>query len=195
MLRFSTWLVGFILLLSAFLSSCQKDESVKDPNAANTQLQVDSAKKLNSVSTPGNFLASKGTLKIKVRDSIYTFDAAQDSIAFVNINIDGKQYFGLTAINKAHTVSFGISSVGAPIAEMATNVAGCQFLLSTGGKSNLEYTLTRNAQPQDYGTIAIDKYNQDSILAKGGFHTYLARDTKPNSSFIIADGTFELKLK
>ena len=124
MVKFSTRFLGFILLLAAFVSSCQKDESVKSLNAENAQMQADSVKKLNSVSAPGNFLASKGMLKIKVQDSTYVFDATQDSVAFINMNIDGKQYFGLTAINKAHTVSFGISSLGPPIAEMASIVAG-----------------------------------------------------------------------
>lgn len=192
MVRFSTSIVCFILLLSALVTSCQKDESVKTTSAV---LPADSTKKLNSVSNPGNFLATKGTLKIKVQDSTYTFDATQDSIAFVNIDIDGEKYYGLTAINKAHTVSFGISSLGSPIAETSGNVSGCQFLVHATGKANLEYTLTHNAPPQDYGTIAIEKYSQDSVLAKGTFHTFLAKDTKPNSSFYIADGSFELQVK
>jgi hypothetical protein len=192
MARFSTRFVCFLLLLSALISACQKDESVK---TTNTGLKADSTKKLNSVSTPGNYLAKKGTLKIKVQDSTYTFDAAQDSIAFINIDIDGKEYYGVTAINRAHTVSFGISSLGAPIAETTGNISGCQFLLHAPGKANLEYTLTHNAPPQDYGTIAIEKYNQATVLAKGTFHTYLAKDAKANSSFYIADGSFELQVK
>jgi hypothetical protein len=195
MVRFSISYVCFILLLSVFVTSCQKDESVKNPNAGNTQMQADSAKKLNTVSAPGNYLARTGTLKLKVQDSTYIFDASKDSVAFVNIDIDGNQYFGITAINKAHTVSFGISSLGSPITDLASSVAGCQFLLNTSGKMNLEYTLTRNASPQDYGAIVIEKYIQDTILAKGTFHTYLAKDTKPNSTFFIADGSFELKTK
>jgi len=195
MMRFFIPLACFVLLLSALVSSCQKDENVKDLSTATTPLQADSAKKLNSVSMPGNYLASKGTLKIKVQDSTYTFDASQDSVAFVNLNIDGEQYFGITAINKAHTISFGISSSGAPIAQMAGNVAGAQFLVSVPGKPNLEYTLTRNARPQDFGTISLEKYNQDVVLAKGTFHTYLAKDTKPNTTLYIADGSFELQVQ
>jgi hypothetical protein len=185
-LRFS----GLILLLAVFLSSCQKDENVKV-----AQPVLDSVQKPSAASIPGNYLATKGVLKIKLKDSTYTFDASQDSIAFININIDGKEYYGVTAINKAHTVSFGISSPGAPIAEMPGNVAGCQFLISTTGKTDLQYTLTRNATPEDYGTLSIEKYNQDTVLAKGTFHTYLAKDTKKNSPFYVADGSFELKVK
>ncbi|MDB5145920.1 MAG: hypothetical protein JWQ66_4635 [Mucilaginibacter sp.] len=194
MVRLFTRLFCFFVLISALLISCQKDESVKNLKT-DPQLQADSAKKLNTVSTPGNYLASKGTLTIKVQDSTYTFNAEEDSIAFVNISINGNQYYGLTAINKAHTVSFGISSSALPIAEMASYVSGCQFLLRAPGKTNLEYTLTRNAHPLDFGTISIEQYNQDNILAKGTFHTYLAKDTKPDSPFYIADGTFELKVQ
>ncbi|MDB5137512.1 MAG: hypothetical protein JWP37_4115 [Mucilaginibacter sp.] len=189
--RFFIRIVCFILLLSAFLSSCQKDDSVK---VAKTDLKTDSTK-LNSVSASGNYLAIKGILKIKVQDSTYTFNAAQDSVAFVNMDIDGEQYFGVTAINKAHTLSFGISSLGEPAAEMASNISGAQFLMSVPGRANLEYTLTRNARPQDFGTIVIEKYNQDTVLAKGTFHTYLARDQKQNSPFYVADGSFELQMK
>ncbi|HTD97911.1 MAG TPA: hypothetical protein VK668_01425 [Mucilaginibacter sp.] len=193
MVRFSIRFTCFILLLSAFVSSCQKDESVKAVKPDETELKADSA--LNNASNPGNYLAVKGMLKIKVQDSTYTFNAAHDSIAFVNMNIDGEEYYGITAINKAHTVSFGISSMGAPIAEMASDVSGAQFLLSAPGKTNTEYTLTHNAPPKDYGIISLDKYNQDTTLAKGTFHTYLAKDKKPNSAFFIADGSFELQVK
>lgn len=195
MRRFSTCVFCLFMLIPALLASCQKDESVKDMKAE-TSLQADSAKQLNSVSTPGNYLASKGTLKIKIQDSTYTFNAGQDSIAFVNINISGEEYYGVTAINKAHTVSFGISSSAVPIAEMTTYVSGCQFLINNPGKKNLEYTLTRTApRPLDFGTITVEKYNQDTILAKGTFHTYLAKDTKLNSPFYVAEGSFELKVK
>ena len=174
--------------------SCQKDESVKKLQAEN-KLMADSAKKANPAPTPGNYLASKGILKVKIRDSTYTFNAEQDSIAFVNININGVEYYGVTAINRAHTVSFGISSSAVPIAEMASYVSGCQFLTRGPGKKNLELTLTKNATPQNFGTILIDQYNQDTILAKGTFHTYLAKDTKPSSPLVVAEGSFELKVQ
>lgn len=192
MLRVYLRLAGFILLLAVFINSCQKDENV---TAAKTdpQLKIDSAGKQNAA--PGNYLASKGTLKIKLKDSTYTFDASQDSIAFVNISIDGKEYYGITAINKEHTASFGISTSGAPIAEMPGSVAGCQFLLSLAGKANTTYTLTRNALSDDYGTLSLEKYNQDTILAKGTFHTYLATDAKKANTFTLVDGSFELKVE
>ena len=192
MVRFSARIFCFIVLVSAFLASCQKDENVKKTEP---QLQADSAKTLTSTSAPGNYLASKGTLTIKLQDSTYTFNAEEDSIAFVNISINGNQYFGLTAINKAHTVSFGISSSAVPIAEIDSYVSGCQFLLSSPGKTNLEYTLTRNANSEGFGAISMEQYNQDNILAKGTFYTYLAKNTKENSAFYKVEGTFELKMQ
>ncbi|MBS1525207.1 MAG: hypothetical protein JST19_06135 [Bacteroidetes bacterium] len=192
MLRLPFRLLSFVFVVVAAFSSCQKDDSVGKPDAL-AQMQADSAQKLSLVSAPGNYLAGKGTLKVKLPDTTYTFDATRDSIAFVNINIDGEAYFGLTAINKAHTISFGISSPGSPIAETQSSVAGCQFLLHTpADKADQEFTLTRNVVSKDFGTITLDKYNQDTLLAKGTFHTYL---TKKNSALVVADGTFELKMK
>lgn len=191
MVRFIIRIFCFFALATVFLTSCQKDESVKKTEP---QPESDSIK-VSAVSTPGNYLASKGTLTVKIQDSTYTFDAEKDSIAFVNITNDGDPYYGITAINKAHTVSFGISSSGMPIDDLASYVSGAQFLLNVPGKKNLEYTLIRNAHPQNLGTISIEKYNQDITLAKGKFHTYLAKDTKAGSPFYVTEGTFELRLK
>jgi len=113
----------------------------------------------------------------------------------VNINIDGEQYYGLTAINKAHTVSFGISSSGAPIDDVASNISGAQVLLKGTSKKNLEYTLIQSQQPQKLGNISIEKYNQDTTLAKGTFHTVVATDTKVTSPKYDVEGSFELKIK
>ncbi len=179
----------FFVLVTALLTSCQKDEGVKkeEPDPSTDSLKV------STVSAPGNYLASKGTLTLKIQDSTYTFNAERDSIAFVNISINGNQYYGITAINKAHTVSFGISSSGMPVDETASYVSGAQFLLSVPGKKNLEYTLAPNSHPQDFGTISIEQYNQDDILAKGTFRTFIAKDTTANSSPSVVEGTFNLK--
>lgn len=192
MVRLFTRFVCLVLPMAIFLSACQKDENV-DAAKTTPQAKIDSAEKQNTA--VGNYLAGKGTLKIKLRDSTYTFDASQDSIAFVNINVDGSEYYGITAINKAHTVSFGISTLGAPIAEMPGNVAGCQFLLNSGSKTNTSYTLTRNTTSDDYGTFSLEKYNQDTVLAKGTFHTYLSADSKKSGGFTLVEGSFELKVK
>jgi hypothetical protein len=192
MMRFFTRLFCFAALITTVMTSCQKDESVKK---SEIQVSADTAKQLTLVSTPGNYLASKGILTVKLPDSTYTFDAQQDSVAFVNIIIDGNEYYGVTAINKAHTVSFGISSSGMPIDELSSYVSGAQFLVRGGSQPNLEYTLIPNARQQNFGVISIEKYNQDTTLAKGTFHTFLAKDTKPNSPYYTVDGSFELKVK
>jgi hypothetical protein len=190
MMRFSARLFCLLALISVLITACQKDESIKKTDPG---LQVDTSQKISS--SPGNYLASKGTLTVKVKDSTYTFNAEQDSVAFVNINIDGEEYYGITAINRAHTVSFGISSSGVPIDELSSYISGCQFLLKGTAKNNLEYTLIRSAHQQNFGTIAIEKYNQDTTLAKGTFHTFLATDTKSESPNYTVDGSFELKIK
>lgn len=190
MVRFYIRFLGLLTLLSVVITACQKDESVTQ-----TAAQVADSTKISTASTSGNFLAGKGTLTVKLKDSTYTFNAEQDSIAFVNINIDGEQYYGLTAINKAHNVSFGISSSGAPIDDVASNISGAQFLLKGTGKRTLEYTLIQSQQPQKSGNISIEKYNQDTTLAKGSFHTTLATDTKANSPKYEVEGSFELKIK
>ena len=190
MVRFSIFFLGFLTLISVVLTACQKDE-----NVTQTTTQSTDSVKTSSSSTSGNFLASKGTLSVKLKDSTYTFNAKQDSIAFVNINIDGEQYYGLTAINKAHTVSFGISSSGAPIDDVASNISGAQVLLKGASKKNLEYTLIQSQQPQKLGNISIEKYNQDTTLAKGTFHTIVATDTRATSPKYDVEGSFELKIK
>ena len=190
MVRFSIRFFALLTLLLVGITACQKDENVTQATS-----QVTDTTKMSSAPVSGNFLASKGTLTVKLKDSTYSFNAEQDSIAFVNINIDGEQYYGLTAINKAHTVSFGISSTGAPIDDVASNISGAQVLLKGTGKKNLEYTLVQSQQPQKSGIISIEKYNQELTLAKGTFHTTLATDTKANSPKYEVEGSFELKIK
>lgn len=190
MARFPILFLGFLTLISVVLTACQKDE-----NVTQTTAQLTDSIKASTSSASGNFLAGKGTLTVKLKDSTYTFNADQDSIAFVNISIDGEQYYGLTAINKVHTVSFGISSSGAPIDDVASNISGAQILLKGTGKKNLEYTLIQSEEPQKSGNISIEKYNQDTTLAKGTFHTILATDTRVSSPKYEVEGSFELKVK
>ena len=181
------------LAMGFFLASCQKDESVQDLKATAVN-EADTAQKIAELSPANNFLVSKGTLVIKLPDTSYTFDAALDSIAFVNLSNNGKAYFGITAINKAHTVSFGISSAGGPIAGEQGIVSGCQLLLHPSEASNFAYTLIRNVATNDFGLLLIEKYKQDTVLAKGTFHTYLA-NVPQNSPMSLVNGSFELKLK
>src|SRR5476651_2112351 len=182
--------ISFLMFLMVVFASCQKDEDMKEVSLPS--LKADSARSLSSTSTPGNSLALSGTLKITIQDSTYTFDAAKDSIAFVNVYLDEKKYFGITAINKAHTMSFGISSPGYAAANLSGTVAGSQFLINPVNKANVQYTLSQNAGIAGPGKITLVQYSRDSVLAKGTFTTYLTKDVKPNSPLYKAEGSFEL---
>ncbi|CAN5364336.1 hypothetical protein BH09BAC6_BH09BAC6_24570 [soil metagenome] len=192
--RFTQLFIPLIFMLMAAFSACQKDSDVKDPAVSKTSVAIDSTALLNT----GNFLAAKGILKITINDSTYTFDAAQDSIAFINERQDGdKRYYGLTAINKAHTMSFGISSAGFVYSNTSSAIAGSQFLLMADEKAAAvqQYTLSRFVGKDDFGKISVDKYNQGNVLAKGTFFTFLATDDKATSPFYRVDGSFDLQLK
>lgn len=194
-IRFTKWFISFILLISVMVSSCQKDESVKGMETAKTATAADSVS-LNIKNAPGNFLAGKGILKVTIEDSTYTFDASTDSIAFINVHNGDNKYFGITAINKAHTMSFGISSEGFASANINSKVAGSQFLFTVDEKKPLlQYTLTQFVGKDESGKITLDKYNKDNTIAKGSFFTFLAKDDKENSPFYRVEGSFELQLK
>ena len=172
--KFTKCFIFFALLLSGMIMSCQKDDDMKDVSAA---VKIDS-----TLNASGNYLAVKGSLKITIQDSTYIFDAARDSIAFVNVHSGDSQYFG-------------ISSAGSAASNANTNVAGSQFLLSSGINPNIEYALTPNAASQDFGKISLISYKQDSVLAKGTFYTFLTKDSKVGAPFYKVKGTFSLQLK
>ncbi len=195
-IRFTKWLFSALLFISVAVSSCQKDDNVKCIDSTKSLAAADSASSMSVVNTPGNFLAGKGTLKITIEDSTYTFDAATDSVAFINVHSGDSRYFGITAINKAHTMSFGISSVGFAAANVNSKVAGSQFLFKLDEKKPVvQYTLTKYGGKDDSGKISIEKYNNDNLIAKGTFFTFLAKDDKANSPFYRVEGSFELQLK
>jgi hypothetical protein len=187
----------FIFILCVFLlaviTSCQKDPAVKE-TISNT-LTADSTKITLNVS--GNYLAATGTLKIKIKDSTYTFDASRDSIAFINVHSDTEtRYFGITAINKEHTMSFGISSAGVANSNTNSDVAGSQFLLSLRNDGQTQqYSLSKYSDEKDFGNINIVQYNQGGVLARGSFFTFLAKDNNADSPFYKVEGSFELYLK
>jgi hypothetical protein len=193
--RFTYLLLSLTIAFMVVLASCQKDSDVKDNSALKTSVATDSLTALS----PGNFLATGGTLSLTIKDSTYVFDAAKDSIAFINVhddNDDTKRYFGITAINKEHTMSFGISSSGYVHNEKSGDIAGSQFLLNSGYKTpGFQFSLSKYTGQKDFGNIYIDKYNQDSVLAKGTFHTFLAPDDKANAPVYKVEGSFNLKLK
>jgi hypothetical protein len=185
--RFSKYLFFIFLLLSGMIISCQKDQEVKDDA---------SAKSDSTFTSPDNYLAVKGTLKITLQDSTYSFDAATDSIAFVNVRTGDNHYYGITAINKAHNMSFGISSGGYALSNINTDVAGSQLILKPdNNKPANQYALISNATAQDFGKISLSTYKQDSTLAKGTFYTYLAKAGLGVPTAYKVKGTFSLQLK
>lgn len=181
------------IFIMAIVSSCQKDSAVNAPTAANTSINADSS----VISSPGNYLAAAGKLTVKLNDSTYTFDARRDSIAFINIQLDDDtRYFGITAINKEHTMSFGISSAGFASSDIIKSIAGGQFLLSTDVKKPvMQLSLSKNSAQKDVGSISLKHYNEGNELAKGTFYTFLAHNDKANSPYYRVEGTFDLKLK
>ncbi len=191
--RFTYLFISFAILLLATVTSCQKDSAVTEPDSSKTSINADSS----IVSSPGNFLAVTGMLKIKFNDSTYTFDAAHDSIAFINVRVDDNtRYFGITAINKEHSMSFGISSAGFANSNVNENIAGGQFILSTDDKKPaMQLSLSKYTGQKDFGNINLIQYNQGSELAKGTFVTFLAKDDKANSPYYKVEGTFDLQLK
>ena len=190
--RFTNWYVSFVLLLSVLVVSCQKDENDKAILQKQAAVEADSAL---AVPAPGNYLAVGGTLSITIEDSTYIFDAAKDSIAFVNLSVGNKNYFGITAINKAHTMSFGVSSKGTAGTDITRAIEGSQLLLSPDAIHSKQYTLTRFAGPGDAGKINLIQYRRDTVLANGDFFTFLAKDDKENSPFYRVEGSFNLQMK
>jgi len=191
--RFTNLLIFFAMSLLAVITSCQKDPAVDASGASKTNIAADSS----IFSTPGNFLAVSGTLKIKYNDSVYTFDAANDSIAFINVSTNNNtRYFGITAINKQHNMSFGISSPGFVYSNIKRSIAGSQFLLSADDKKPvLQMSLSQYPGQNDFGNITLLQYNQGKELAKGTFYTFLAKDNNANSPYYRVEGAFDLQLR
>jgi len=192
--RSSTYfLIAIALYFMAATSSCQKDPAVASPSQTTTSVNADSS----IMSSPGNYLAVSGTLKVKFNDSTYTFDAATDSIAFINVHTDNdSRYFGITAINKDHSISFGISSAGFPYSNINRAIAGSQLLLSTDAKTPaLQLSLSRYSEPKNVGSINLLQYNSAKELAKGTFYTFMSKDDKATSPYYRVEGTFDLQLK
>jgi hypothetical protein len=190
--RYTRWYVLFVMLLSGVISACQKDTGEEAVENHKIALAADSALKASS---PDNYLATSGTLTIKLKDSTYTFNAATDSVAFVNLSSGDNRYFGLTAINKLHNVSFGISSKGIAADSITKAVAGGQLLVMQDAMHTHQYTLTQYAKPGDSGIIKLTSYMRTDTLAKGSFFTFLSKDDDNESPFYRVDGTFELKFE
>ena len=184
--------IVFLFLLLAAFTACQKEDE-KPMGASKTATENELLSNGIDVNGPGTFLAIKGLLKITVEDSTYIFDAAKDSVAFVSVALDSTRYFGITAINKDHTVSFGISSAGVARADTNSTIAGTQLLFSNDDGA-VQYTLSKYISTHDMGKIDLVKFKQDSTLSKGTFSTILSRKDKP-SSYYKTTGTFYLLFK
>ncbi|MBD1394591.1 hypothetical protein [Mucilaginibacter glaciei] len=190
--RFTNWCICVALLLSGMASSCQKDATDSEIARQQAVVKADSA---IAKSSPGNYLALSGTLIIRVQDSTYKFDAATDSIAFVNMNVGDDKYFGVTAINKDHTMSFGLSSKGMAATDVTRGIEGSQLILRPDAMHTQQYSLTRFTETGDAGNIKLTDYRRDTVLAKGSFFTFLAKDDKEGSPFYRVEGKFDLKIK
>ncbi|MFD0792778.1 hypothetical protein ACFQZX_04075 [Mucilaginibacter litoreus] len=192
MKRFTHWCVLLVMFLTVLATSCQKDTGEQAVENKKVAINADSA--LNSTA-PSNFLATGGILTLKLEDSVYTFDAAKDSVAFVNLNMGDNRYFGITAINKAHNLSFGISSKGSAGDSLTKAIAGGQLLIINDAIHTQQYTLTQYAKPGDVGNIKLVSYLKNDTLARGSFFTFLSKDDEANAPFYRVEGTFELQMK
>jgi hypothetical protein len=197
-IRIGTLLFLFFLFVLA-TSSCQKDAAVKDPETDKISFSADSAVVRAGAGAAGDYLAASGILKIKIQDSTFTFDASRDSVAFINVQVgDGNRYFGITAINKEHTMSFGISASGLVYSDINSAIAGSQFLLTRQDDDKrpvVQYSLSKYSGQKNFGNINVIQYRQAGVLAKGTFFTFLATDNEPNAPFYKAEGSFDLQLK
>lgn len=194
--NFTRLSISLIMVIMVVISACQKDSAENDTDVKKTGL-LDSANVSNVVLSPGNYLATSGILSVVINDSTYTFDASKDSIAFINVHEDDNiRFFGITAINKQHTLSFGISGAGFVNSNTKAAVAGSQLLLNPDESKPLkQYSLSKFTGQKDFGAISIDKYRQGNELAKGSFVTFLAKDEKATSPFYRVTGNFDLQLR
>ncbi|MFD2870867.1 hypothetical protein ACFS5N_00215 [Mucilaginibacter ximonensis] len=176
------------LFFTAGIISCQKDGQPENGALINPITKADTS------DNSGNFFAAKGTLNITVDDSTYAFDAAKDSIAFINVNIDSNKYFGLTAINKAHTISFGISSPGFAGPGLDNMIAGGQLLFNVDGKHIKQFALSNSVGNNLSNAIHLDQYMQDSVLTKGTFTTLMSKKDDDGNDQVVS-GSFYLLRK
>lgn len=186
-------IIGAFFLLCIVFAACQKDQDITAANKID--VKGDSINNRIAFNSPDNFLATSGTLTVRIEDSTYVFDAAKDSVAFVNVKVDSTHYFGITAINKAHTRSFGISSEGIAAAEVNNPVAGTQLLLNHGDKGGQQFTLPENINIKDVGKLNIIRYMQDSTLSQGTFYTILSKQGQRGPNYFRVTGSFRLQLK
>ncbi|MES2807046.1 MAG: hypothetical protein V4619_00375 [Bacteroidota bacterium] len=163
--------------------SCKKDAAVN--------YTVEKTTRTDTSNNSGNFLATKGSLDITIGDTTYSFNAAKDSIAFINVNIDSNKYFGITAINQQHTMSFGISSPGFAAPQVVNTIAGGQLLFSKS--SSGQFTLSQSKGRGLFNQISLDQYMQDSLITSGTFNAVMINKTGGDSTIVTAKGSFNLQ--
>ena len=194
-MRHSRILLANTFLLMALLivgSACRKED-----NVAATSTKPDSTAINSFFTNPGNYLATSGTLELKVNGTTLNFDAATDSIALVNLTTVGnKQFYGLSAINKAHTASFGITSAGLLHVSGESDVAGSQLLVLSADKQPVTaYSLSAASLKTGTGSLNFNQFAKDSLLTKGRFITYLTKNGAQAGTSIKVEGSFSLQFK
>ncbi len=187
-----TCAIIFVAVMLIF-SSCRKD----DNQASTTNTKTDSTAINSFLANPGNYLASSGTLVLRVNGTVLSFDASTDSIALINLTTPGKQqYYGLSAINKAHTASFGITSAGVLHVRGESGVAGSQLLILASDKQPVSaYSLSATNPKNSLGSLNFDTFTKDSLATKGSFVTYLTQNSNQATGTYTVEGSFNLRFK
>jgi len=191
------FLLTLVLFALVFVSSCRKDSEVAQPNTEISGVKSDSSQISSRTNAVQYLLASSGKLQLKVNNTTYTFDAVRDSIVFIYVHPDDSSaYFGITAINKEHTLSFGISSPGILQTKVATKIGGTQLLVkSSENKPITEYALSARNSIKDPGNIKLEHFNQLNGPTNGTFATLLTVSGKSPTLAYKVDGKFDLLFK
>ncbi len=195
MMRHSKLLLAYTLMLMALLifgTACRKDDSL-----AATTTKADSTSINSFFTNPGNYLATSGILELKVNGTILNFNATTDSIALVNLTTVGnKHFYGLSAINKAHTASFGITSAGVLHVSGGSSIAGSQLLVLSADKQPVTaYSLSTASLKTGVGSLNFNRFAKDSLLTMGSFVTYLTKNDGLANTSIKVEGSFSLQFK
>lgn len=194
---YSFILIALIASAILLVSSCRKDNELSQPSNESIALKADTTQLFNSTSSTQYLLARAGKLQLSVNDTVYTFDARSDSIVFIYMHQnDTSAFFGITAINKAHTLSFGISSAGILRSNISSKVAGSQLLVkSSENNPTIEYALSSLKSQNSPGSINFKRVSQSNGIAIGIFSTFLTLNNKSNTTEYKVNGTFNIGFK
>lgn len=194
---YSYFLLALVLFAQVLISSCRKDNESGLPNTEISELKSDSSQINSRTNATQYLLASSGKLQIKVNNTSYSFDAVRDSIVFIYVHPDDSSaYYGITAINKEHTLSFGLSSPGILQTKVATKIGGTQLLVkSSENKPITEYALSVTNSMKDPGSIKLQHLSLLNGPASGTFSTFLTVSSISPSSVYKVSGKFNLQFK